>query len=133
MAQGSIARRPVGQQVAYLRKRVFGAVAQGGGNGTYTIGWLPAGANVLRVIGNARTVFSGGTPAGTIGSRASPANLVATAATLLTTAGFATQGLAAGAGPVVDVDTEIVIVISGTPTAGVSDITVEYTVPDETP
>lgn len=133
MAQGSIARKPVGQQTCFLRKRVFGAVASGGGNGTYTVGWLPAGANVLRVTGNARTVFSGGAPAGTLGSAASPANIVAAMATALTTLGFAAQTVIAGAGAVVDVDTQIVIVISGTPTAGVSDITVEYTVPDETP
>lgn len=129
MAQGSIARKPTGQQTAFLRTRVFGA----NGNGTYSLGWVPAGANILRVIGSPRTAFSGGTPAATIGSRASPANLIAAAAPLLTTVGFATAALAAGAGPVIDVDTELVIAISGGPTAGVSDIQVEYTVPDEAP
>jgi hypothetical protein len=129
MGVGSIARKPVGQQVAYLRQRVLGTA----GNQTASLGWVPAGANILRVTGNARTVFSGGTPAATIGSRASPANVVAVAATALTTLGFAAQTVVAGAGAVPDVDTELVIAISGSPTAGVSDITVEYTVPDETP
>jgi hypothetical protein len=133
MAQGSIARKPVGQQVVYLRRRLFGAVASGGGNGTYTVGWIPAGSNIVRGHMSVRTVFSGGTPAGTAGSRASPANVVAALATHLTTAGHTAMVIAAGAGSVVDVDTEIVAVISGTPTAGVADIQFEYIPPDERP
>src|SRR5262252_672847 len=133
MAQGSIARKPVGQQTAFLRKRLFGAAASGGGNGPYTIGWLPAGANVLRGSMCTRTVFSGGTPAGTAGSAGSPANLVAALATGLTTAGFTALAIAAGAGSVIDVDTQMVAVISGTPTAGVADIVIAYVLPDETP
>lgn len=133
MAQGTDARKPVGQQTVYLRKRLFGAVASGGGNGTYSIGWVPAGSNIVRANMSTRTVFSGGTPAGTAGSRASPANLVAALATGLTTDGFTTLAIAAGLGSVVDVDTELVAVISGTPTAGVADIQVEFIPPDETP
>lgn len=129
MGIGSTARKPVGQQVAYLRTRFLGA----NGNGTYSLGWVPAGANIMRVTSNNRVVFSGGTPAGTIGSRAAPNNVIAAAALLLTTLGFHTIAVTAGLGAVPDVDTELVLVVSGTPTAGTADITVEYTVPDETP
>src|SRR5262245_12843164 len=128
MAVGTVARKPIGQQTAYLRKRLFGAVASGGGNGTYTVGWLPAGANIVRANMSTRTVFSGGTPAGTCGSAASAANIVAALATGLTTAGYTALTIAAGAGSVLDADTQIVAVISGTPTAGIADIQIEYKV-----
>jgi hypothetical protein len=127
MAQGTDARKPVGQQIAYLRKRLLGA----SGAGTFSLGWVPAGANIVRVTGSVRTAFNG-TPTGTIGSRAAPANLVAVAATALTTIGH-TNHAVTGVGTVPDVDTELVIVIGGTPTLGVSDIQVEFAPPDEVP
>lgn len=130
MGVGSVARKPVGQQTAYLRARLLGAT----GNGTFSLGWLPAGANILRVQTAVRVVFAGGTPAGTLGTRASPANVVAALATQLTTAGRNVSTiLASGTAPFPDADTEYVAVVSGTPTSGIADVEIEYTMPDETP
>lgn len=129
MAQGTEARRPVGQQTVYLRKRILGA----NGNITNSIGFIPAGSNILRAHIATRVVFSGGTPAGTFGTRAAPAGLTAAVATQLTTLGNNTLTLIAGVINLPDVDTEIVLVQSGAPTAGIADVTVEYIPPDETP
>lgn len=129
MGVGSTARKPFGQQIAFTRTRILGA----SGNQTVSLGWYPAGANIKRVGSSVRVVFAGGTPAGTLGTRASPANIVAALATQLTTIGNNASALIASAAALLDVDTELVAVISGTPTSGVADIEVEYTVPDETP
>lgn len=129
MAQGSVARKPIGQQVAYLRTRVLGA----SGNQTISLGWVPAGANIKRIGTSVRVVFAGGTPAGTLGTRASPASLVAALATQLTTLGNNVSTILSTAAPFPDADVELVAVISGTPTSGVADIEVEFIPPDETP
>jgi hypothetical protein len=129
MGQGSTARKPVGQQVVFSRTRLLGT----SGNGTFSLGFFPAGANILRIGSAVRVVFSGGTPAGTLGTRASPANMVAALATQLTTIGRNVSTLIASAALCLDVDTELVAVVSGTPTAGTADIEIEYTLPDETP
>lgn len=129
MGVGSTALKPFGRQTAFSRTRILGA----GGNATYSLGFYPAGANIKRIGTSVRVVFAGGTPAGTLGTRASPANIVAALATQLTTLGNNASALIASAAMLLDVDTELVAVISGTPTSGVVDIEVEFTVPDETP
>jgi hypothetical protein len=129
MGVGSTARKPIGQQIAFLRKRILGS----GGNATYLIGTLPAGANILRISNLVRVVFSGGTPTMSLGTAASPAAFFAAATTVTDTAGRENIALLATGALGVDVDTDIVAVIAGTPTAGTLDVEVEYTVPDETP
>lgn len=129
MAQGSTARKPMGQQVPYLRKRILGA----NGNGTFSLGFVPAGSNIKRIGTSVRVVFAGGTPAGTVGTRASPAALVAALATQLTTLGNNASAIPQTAAPFPDADVELVVVISGTPTSGVADVEVEFIPPDETP
>lgn len=130
MGVGSVARKPVGQQIAYQRTRILGA----NGNATVSLGWLPAGANILRISTSVRVVFSGGTPTISLGSRASPASLFAAAGGPITTVGRnAVALIVSGTNGFIDADTEFVAVIAGTPTAGTADVEIEYTVPDETP
>lgn len=121
---GTAAREFHTQQVHYLRKRILGA----GGNATYTLGILPAGANVLRVSALNRVILAGGTPAVTVGPSASPAGFVASTTALTATAGRLSATLVATGTLGVDVDTTVVAVISGTPTSGTTDIELEYTV-----
>lgn len=118
------ARQNSTQQVHYLRKRVLGA----GGNATYTLGKLPAGANILRITTLVRTVFSGGTPTVSFGPSGTPAGYFAAAGAPVTTAGRNAVTLIATGTLGVDVDTDIVGVVAGTPTAGTADFEVEYTV-----
>jgi hypothetical protein len=129
MAAGSIARKPVGQQTCFLRKRVLGTT----GNQTVTIGVVPAGANILRVGTAVRVVFSGGAPTISFGTAASPAAYFAAAGAPATTVGRNNVTLLATALLCPDVDTTIVGVVAGGPTLGTLDMEVEYTVPDETP
>lgn len=129
MAQGTTARRPVGQQVCWLRKRVSGVT----GNQTVTIGVVPAGANILRIGTLNRVVFSGGAPTVSFGTAASPAGYFAANGAPLTTVGRNFVTLIATATLGLDVDTTIVGVVAGSPTLGTGDFEVEYTVPDETP
>lgn len=129
MAAGSEARKPVGQQVVYLRQRRLGA----SGAGTFSLGTVPAGSDILRLTSSVRTALNGA-PTISIGSRAAPTNLSGAAALHgLTAIGFTNIPVTAGAGSVVDVDTELVAVIAGAPTLGVTDIHVEYIPPDERP
>ena len=121
---GTTAREYHTSQVHYLRKRILGA----GGNATYTLGILPAGANVLRIGALNRVVLSGGTPAVTVGPAASPASWVASTTALTATAGRLPATLLGAASLGVDADTTVSVVISGTPTAGTTDIELEYTV-----
>jgi len=121
---GTAAREFHTQQVHYLRKRILGA----GGNATYTLGILPAGANVLRISTLTRVVLSGGTPVVTVGTAASPAAFVTSAANGITAAGRTAMSLVATGSLGVDVDTTLVAAIAGTPTAGTIDIEVEFTV-----
>ncbi len=112
------------QQTHYLRKRILGAA----GNVTYTVGKLPAGANILRISTLARTVFSGGTPTISFGPSGTPAGYFAAAGGPVTTAGRNNVTLIATGTLGVDVDTEITATVAGTPTAGTVDIEVEFTV-----
>lgn len=120
----STARRYHTQQTHYLRKRIVGS----DGNLTYTIGKLPAGANILRISTLARVVFSGGSPTISFGPSSSAAAFFAAAGGPLTTAGRNNVTLIAIGSLGVDVDTDIVGVVAGTPTAGTVDLEVEYTV-----
>lgn len=121
---GTVARECSTQQIHYLRKRILGA----GGNAQYSLGFIPAGANVLRISTLARVVLSGGAPTISFGTAASPAAFFAAAGAPATTAGRNNVALIATGTLGVDVDTELAAVIAGTPTAGTLDVEVEYTV-----
>ncbi|MGY2995457.1 hypothetical protein [Mesorhizobium sp. URHB0026] len=121
------ARRSQNQLVHYARKRVLGA----GGNATYNIVTLPAGANILRINTMASTVMSGGTPTVSFGTAASPAAFFAAAGAPLTTAGRNAVALIATGTLNMSADTVIVGVVAGTPTAGTVDFEIEYTVDND--
>lgn len=112
------------QQTHYLRKRILGS----GGNATYTVGTIPSGANILRISTLVRTVFSGGTPTLSAGPSGTPAGYVAALGTLVTAAGRNAAALVATGTLGADADTVITATVAGTPTAGVADVEVEYTV-----
>ena len=115
------------QQTHYLRKRILGTA----GNGLYNVGTLPAGANILRISTLARTVFSGGTPTVSFGPSGTPAGYFAAAGGPITTAGRNNVTLIATGTLGVDADTVITCTTAGTPTAGVVDVEVEYTVAND--
>lgn len=119
---GTVARENATQQVHYLRKRILGA----GGSATYSLGVIPAGANILRISTLVRTVFNAGTIG--MGTIASPAVYVTAAGALATTLGR-NVGTLLGVGSLgVDVDTELAAIVAGGPASGVLDVEVEYTV-----
>ena len=118
------ARQNATQQAHYLRKRILGA----GGNATYTLGTIPAGANILRISTLNRVVLSGGSPTIALGTSASGAVFFAANGTPATTAGRNAISLIATGSLGVDVDTVLTATIAGTPTAGTMDVEVEYTV-----
>lgn len=118
------ARQNATQQIHYLRKRILGA----GGNLTYTLGTIPAGANILRISTLNRVVLSGGAPTIALGTSASGAAFFAANGTPATTAGRNAIALIATGSLGVDVDTVLTATIAGTPTAGTMDVEVEYTV-----
>jgi hypothetical protein len=121
---GTQARQNATQQTHYLRKRILGS----GGNATYSLGWVPAGANILRISTLNRVVLSGGTPTIALGTRASGAAFFAANGTPATTAGRNNITLIATGTLGVDADTELTATIAGTPTAGTMDVEVEFTV-----
>lgn len=122
---GTTARDIVTQQVHYLRKRILGS----GGNATYSLGFIPAGANILRISSLQRIAMSGGTPTISVGTAASGAAFVTLAANGITAAGrTAAYTLVATGSLGVDVDTEITATTGGVPTAGTMDVEVEFTI-----
>lgn len=125
---GTTARQLPTQQVHYLRKRILGS----GGNATYSLGFLPAGANILRASTLNRVVLSGGTPTISLGTAAAPASFFAAATGPVTSAaGRVAITLIATGTLGIDADTEIVAVIAGTPTAGTTDVEIEFTVDND--
>lgn len=132
MGVGSTARKPFGQQVAYLRQRIFraGGVAQ-----TVILGIVPAGSNVLRSFTHTRVIFDGTTPVFSIGFTGLLAGTVVSAANGLAALGLQSNAIvAATASSVLDVDTTMLITFSVTAgTVGTADISLEYMPPDETP
>jgi hypothetical protein len=115
------------QTTHYLRKRILGTA----GNATYTLGTIPAGANILRISTAVRTVFSGGTPTISFGPSGTPAGYFALAGAPATTAGRNNVTLIATATLFPDADTVITATTAGTPTAGVLDVEVEFTVDND--
>jgi hypothetical protein len=127
MATGTAAttaRQNHTQQVGYLRKRILGSA----GNALYTVGILPAGANILRISTAVRVVFAGGTPTISFGPAGTPAGYFALNGVPATTAGRNFVTLIGGATLLPDVDTVITATIAGTPTSGTLDVEVEFTV-----
>jgi hypothetical protein len=130
MATGTAAttaREYHSQQVHYLRKRISGA----SGNALYTLGTLPAGANILRISTAVRVVFSGGVPTISFGPSGTPAGYFAANGTPATTIGRNAVTLIAGATLFPDADTVITATVAGTPTAGTLDVEVEFTVDND--
>ena len=131
MAFGTTARKPVGQQVAFIRKTLTAGTA---GNQTVTIGILPKGASILRLTTMVRSVYTGGTPTISFGTSGSVAAFVAATGALATTLGRNVGTLVATASLYMTADTTIVAAVAGVPTGGGdADVEVEYTTPDETP
>lgn len=131
MGLGSTARKPFGQQIAFLRQRLTraGGVAQ-----TLTMGIIPAGSNILRVTTSTRVAFDGTTPVFSLGILGSLVGIAASAANGLATLGSTVVTLVAGLQSVPDVDETILATFSVTAgTVGTADIQIEYSVPDETP
>lgn len=123
----SAARQYHSQQVHYARKRILGTA----GNATYTVGLLPAGANILRITTTVSSVFSGGTPTISFGPAGAPAGYFAAAGGPVTTAGSNAVTLIATGTLALAADTAITATVAGAPTAGVADIQVEYTVAND--
>ena len=121
------ARRVHTKQTQYLRKRILGA----GGNLTYVLGTIPAGANILRISTLNRVVLSGGAPTIALGTSGSGAAFFAANGTPATTAGRNLITLIATGALGVDVDTVLTATIAGTPTAGTMDVEVEFTVDND--
>lgn len=121
------AREYHSQQIHYLRKRLLGAA----GNGLYTVGIVPAGANILRISTAVRVVFAGGTPTISFGFASTPAGYFALNGTPATTLGRNFVTLIGGAALFPDVDTIITATAAGTPTSGVLDVEVEFTVDND--
>jgi hypothetical protein len=115
------------QAVHYLRKRILGTA----GNATYELGTIPAGANILRIATLVRTVFSGGTPTISFGPSGTPAGYHAATAAPVTTAGRNYPVLIATGTLGVDADTVITATVAGTPTAGIADVEVTFTVDND--
>lgn len=131
MAQGSTARKPVGQQTAFLRKRML---RSGGVSQTVSVGKIPAGANIVRTQTMTRVAFDGTTPVYSLGVSGSLASIAASAANGLATAGFNNVAVVAGAGSVPDTDIEVLATFTVTGgTVGTADIQIEFLPPDETP
>lgn len=112
------------QQVHYLRKRILGAA----GNATYTVGTIPAGANILRISTAVSTVFAGGTPTISFGPSGTTAGFFALTGAPVTTVGRNAITLIATATLFPSVDTVVTATIGGVPTSGVVDVEYEYTV-----
>jgi|SRR5262245_40629738 len=131
MAAGSTARKPVGQQVAFLRKRLL---RSGGTSQTVSVGKVPAGSNITHLSTITRVAFDGTTPVYSLGVTGSVASIAASAANGLATLGYNNVAVAAGAGSTPDTDIEVIATFSVTAgTVGTADIQVFYVPPDETP
>lgn len=124
---GTIARQFHTQQTHYVRRRIVGTA----GNATYTLGTLPAGANILRISTLVRTAFSGGTPTIAFGTAASNAAFFAANGTPATTAGRNNVTLIATGALGLSADTVLTATVAGNPTAGVLDVEVEFTVEND--
>lgn len=123
----TVAREYHTQQTHYLRKRITGAA----GNALYTVGIIPAGANIMQISTLVRVVFAGGTPTISFGYASTPAGYFALNGTPATTLGRNIVTLIGGAALGVDVDTIITATAAGTPTSGVLDVEVLYTVDND--
>ena len=131
MAAGSTARKPVGNQVAYLRRRITRA---GGATQTVSVGKIPAGSNIVNAQTATRVAFDGTSPVYSLGVTGTLAGIAASAANGLAATGVTAVSLVAGTTVVPDVDIEVLATFSVTGgTVGTADIQVGYIPPDETP
>jgi len=131
MAQGSTARKPVGQQVCYLRKRFTRA---GGASQTVSVGKIPAGSNIVQSLTAVRVAFDGTTPVFSLGVTGTLAGIVASAANGLAATGVTSNALVAGVTVLPDTDIEVLATFTVTGgTVGTADLQVTFIPPDETP
>lgn len=121
------AREYHSQQTHYLRKRILGAA----GNALYTLGTIPAGANIVQITTAVRVVFAGGTPTISFGPSGTPAGYFALAGAPATTLGRNAVALIATATLFPDADTVITATIAGSPTSGTLDVEVFFTVDND--
>lgn len=134
MGQGSTARRPIGQQVAYLRRRITVADALAAGLlATFSIGKVPGGSRIVRKYICVTEAFNAGTnnliDLGTAEDPDAFATDISMAAVALVQADEAADAKSFPAS-----DTELVaqLQLSGTaPTTGTVDVVYEFIPPDE--
>jgi hypothetical protein len=121
---GTNARELATQQTHYLRLRLNGT----SGNGTFTIGIVPNGANILRIttLGRNSGGLTGGSATVSFGPSGTPAGFFAAAGGPVTTTGLTAVALIATATLAITADTTLVAVVAGTPTGGAVDVMVEY-------
>src|SRR5215510_2351952 len=111
MAAGSTARKPVGQQIAYLRKRLLRSA---GTPQTISVGKIPAGSNIVAAYTNTRIAFAGTTPVFSLGVTGTLAGIVASGANGLAAIGFAPLTIVTtGAITMPDTDIEVLATFSG--------------------
>jgi len=131
MAAGSTARKPVGQQIAYLRRRFTRAA---GASQTISVGRIPAGSNIVASYTATRVAFDGTTPVFSLGITGTLAGIVASAANGLAATGVTSNALVAGVTVLPDVDIEVLATFTVTGgTVGTADLQVAFIPPDETP
>jgi len=121
---GTAARELATQQTHFLRKTLSGV----NGNGTFTIGIAPSGAQILRITTAGRNAsgMTGGTATVSFGTAASVALWFAANTTPVTTTGITPVLMIASASALLTADTTLVAVIAGTPTGGAVDVIIEY-------
>jgi hypothetical protein len=133
MGTGSTARKPTGNQVAYLRRQITFATVADATISRYKLGVIPANSQIVYCMGTVKTAFSAaGTRVLTVGTNGTTANNI-----LLTI----TEETATAVMPLIGakltftVDTTIYIknTTAGTAAAaGVAEIVVAYVPPEET-
>jgi len=81
MATGSVARKPVGNQVAYLRKTLNYNDTADSTISRYKMGVIPANSQIVYAVGAIKTAFSAaGTRVLTVGTNGTTANNILAAA-----------------------------------------------------
>lgn len=133
MAQGSTARKPVGQQLAYLRKTVTVDTTLDSNN-RVSMGYVPAGAKIHSLSYGTRTAWDGTSPVLTVGGNGTTANDIAGSGDIAeqtTSSALITKGHKV----VFSSDTEIFAkFVEGTTTAatqGATDLILAYAVDNE--
>ena len=133
MAAGSTARKPTGNQVAYLRKLVNYNTTATDTITRHKVGTIPAQSQIVYCMSTIKTAFSAaGTRVFTVGSNGTTANNILTTITEET----ATAVMALlGAKLTFTVDTDIFVKLTTAGTAaaaGISETVIAFVPPEET-